>query len=81
MGFVDWLYQSNGLAWQSSPVRIYSYDASGRPCGLLENKDMDSIEALQCRPRLGPQHGAEGFLSERCVLSKTPLPAPFISMQ
>ena len=80
-GYVGWLCQPNGSAWHSSPVRIYSYAASGPPCGLLEQKDVDSIRALQCRPRLGPRHGAEGFLSERYVLSKSPIPSPPISMQ
>ena len=75
-GSIGWQCQSNGSAWHSSPLRIYSYAASGPPCGLLEQNDMDSIGALQCRPRLGPRHGAEGFLSERGVLSKTPIPSP-----
>jgi len=60
-GSIGWLYQSNGSAWHSSPVRIYSYAASGPPCGLLEPKDVDSIGPLPCRTRLGPRHGAEGF--------------------
>jgi len=34
---------------------------SGPPCGLLGPKDVDSIGLLQCRPRLGPRRGAEGF--------------------
>jgi hypothetical protein len=64
--------------WHSSPVRIYSYVANGPLCGLLERKVVDSVGPLQCRPGIGPRHGAEGFLSERCVLLKSPIPSATI---
>ena len=76
-----WLCQSSGSAWESSIVRIDSYSENGPPCGLLEQKYVDSIGELLYRLRLGTRHGVEGFLYERCVLSKIPLPSPPINMQ
>jgi len=63
--------------WHSSPGRICSYGGSDPRCGLLERKVVDTIRPLPCRPRLGPQHWLESFLSERCVLSKSPIPSPW----
>ncbi len=53
---------------------------SGPPCclpavflaGLLEPKDVDSIGPLQCRPRLGPRHGAEGFYPKDASFRRAP---------
>jgi hypothetical protein len=48
-----------GSAEHSSPVRIYSYAASGPPCGLPEREEVDTIGQLHGRPRLGPQYRPE----------------------
>jgi hypothetical protein len=54
---------------------------SGPLCGLLKVRDLDTIRPLQFRPRIGPPYKPEKILSERCALSKSPMPSASIIMK